>query len=132
LNGVATSLSAIGRAAGPFTCGRVFTWGTKSGYGIAPWWLLAFFAVFGHIATWWLVEGAGFGQEEEKDMGETHEYESILLDTDPENNGLRQTGTEIDSPADSFADDESDDGDFEKSFVEDAPLLPRDLKDLQV
>jgi hypothetical protein len=132
LNGVATSLSAIGRAAGPFTCGRVFTWGTKSGYGIAPWWLLAFFAVFGHIATWWLVEGAGFGQEEEKDVGETHEYESILLDTDPENNALRQTGTDIDSPADSFADDESDDGDFEKSFVEDAPLLPRDHKDLQV
>jgi hypothetical protein len=130
LNGVATSLSAIGRAAGPYIVGRTFTWGTEHGYAIASWWLLAVFAIFGHIITYWLVDMPGFGQGEEKDMDITHEYESILLDTDPAHSSVRQTGTDIDhidSPADSFADDESDEGDFEKSFVEDAPLLHKNL-----
>lgn len=135
LNGVATSLSAIGRAVGPVTCGRVFTWGTKTGYAIAPWWLLSIFAVFGHIATWWLVESQGFGQEEE-DKGDTHENESILLKTNTFNDGPRQTGTDMDFPeclADSFADDDGYDTDeSEKSFVEDVPLLAMDRKDLKV
>lgn len=135
LNGVATSLSAVGRAIGPFICGRVFTWGTETGYAVAPWWLLSSFAVFGHIATYWLIEGQGFGQDEEN-KGDTYEYESILLDTDPGNNGSRQTGMDIDlleSPADSFADDEDcDDDEFEKSYVEDVPLLAVDRKDLEV
>ncbi|QDS71251.1 hypothetical protein FKW77_000275 [Venturia effusa] len=133
LNGVATSLSAIGRAIGPFTCGRVFTWGTKSGYAIAPWWLLSLFAVWGHAATWWLVEGQGFGEEEE-DKDDNQEYQSILLDTNPANNISRQTGTDMNSlifPAASF-DENSDDDDFEKSCVENVPLLRIPGKDLKL
>lgn len=46
-------------------------------------------------------------------------------------NGPRQTGTDMDSLA--FADEEDfDDDDFEKSYVEDVPLLAMDQNDLKV
>ena len=38
LNGVAVSLSALGRAAGPAMGGWAFSVGASIGYGIFPWW----------------------------------------------------------------------------------------------
>jgi len=74
LNGVATSLSAIGRAAGPFFAGQTFTWGVEAGYGVAPWFLLAGFAVLGHVNTWWLMELEGFGTTARAtEAGDEHE-----------------------------------------------------------
>ena len=61
LNGVATSISAIGRAAGPALAGYTFSIGVDKGYMVLPWWTLAFCAVLGAIPTWWLVEKEGFG-----------------------------------------------------------------------
>ena len=61
LNGVAVSISAIGRAAGPAIGGFAFTVGVDKGYGIIPWWTLACFGILGAIAPWWLVEMEGFG-----------------------------------------------------------------------
>ncbi|MCJ1454399.1 hypothetical protein MMC28_004752 [Mycoblastus sanguinarius] len=61
LNGVATSLSALGRAAGPAIGGWTFSLGVTSGFGILPWWTLAGFALLGAISPWWLVEMDGFG-----------------------------------------------------------------------
>ena len=61
LNGIAVSLSALGRAVGPAISGLMFTIGADIGYGILPWWILALFAVAAAIPVWWLVEMEGFG-----------------------------------------------------------------------
>lgn len=61
LNGVATSVSAIGRATGPAVAGAMFEVGAVKGWAILPWWVLAAFAVLGAIPVWWLVEMEGFG-----------------------------------------------------------------------
>ena len=71
LNGVAVSISAIGRAAGPAIGGFTFTVGVDRGYGILPWWILGCFGVLGAIAPWWLVEMEGFGGR--NDDNETNE-----------------------------------------------------------
>ncbi|KAI4285021.1 MAG: hypothetical protein L6R38_000973 [Xanthoria sp. 2 TBL-2021] len=70
LNGVATSVSAIGRATGPALSGVMFETGSKKGWAILPWWVLAGFAVLGAIPVWWLVEMEGFGASENTDDGE--------------------------------------------------------------
>jgi MFS family permease len=80
LNGVATSLSAIGRAAGPYMAGQTFTWGVDAGYMVAAWWLLAFFAALGYISTWWLEEMDGFGKEDDLTQPD-EEHDSIKLST---------------------------------------------------
>ncbi len=64
LNGVATSISAIGRAIGPAIAGSTFTLGIDLGYVVLAWWILSAFAVLGHLPTWWLVEMEGFGHTE--------------------------------------------------------------------
>ena len=69
LNGVATAISAIGRASGPFVGGLFFTLGIDIGYIILPWFLLAVFAIFGAIPCWWLVEMEGFGGSGDSESG---------------------------------------------------------------
>ena len=78
LNGVSTSISALGRAAGPAIGGAAFTWGVKLGYMILPWWTLAVFAALGVVPIWWLEEGEGF-KGTEPDDGE--EDEALLPPT---------------------------------------------------
>ena len=65
LNGVSTSVSALGRAAGPAIGGWTFSVGVDNGYVIFPWWTLAAFAALGAIPVWWLVEMEGFGEVED-------------------------------------------------------------------
>jgi MFS family permease len=76
LNGIATSTAALGRAAGPAFSGAVFSWGVKSGYIIAPWWLICGFSIIAAAPVFWLVEGEGFGgaddDQEEDDEDEVH------------------------------------------------------------
>lgn len=60
LNGVATSISALGRASGPAISGIAFTLGVDAGYVIVSWWILALIAVIGSIPVWWLEEMDGF------------------------------------------------------------------------
>ena len=115
LNGVATALSALGKAAGPYVAGRTFTWGADAGYIIAAWWLLACFAILGHISTWWLVEMDGF-TEKEKEMEEDQEY--IFLDS---RENMSQTSLDAHSPVPTADEYESED-DIEK-MIEDKPLL---------
>lgn len=74
LNGVATSVSALGRAAGPAIVGWTFSIGVDKGYAILPWWTLAAFAVLGAITPWWLVEMEGFGS------GDASEGENVDSD----------------------------------------------------
>lgn len=63
LNGVATSMSATGRAVGPALLGPIFSLGVRSGYIILPWWFLSFVAVLAAIPLLWIVEGDGFQRE---------------------------------------------------------------------
>lgn len=65
LNGLATSAGAVGRAIGPAIGGAVFTVGVQRGYIIAPWWLLSGIALLAAVPTFWLIEGEGFGGEDE-------------------------------------------------------------------
>ena len=85
LNGVAVSISAIGRAAGPAIVGYAFTVGVDEGYGIMPWWILGCFGILGAIAPWWLVEMEGFGDKnKDSDNDETGQYESVLPNDEEE------------------------------------------------
>lgn len=65
LNGVAVSISAVGRALGPWLGGMAFSYGVESGWGILPWWFLAASGIANHVSTWWLVEGDGIKTEED-------------------------------------------------------------------
>jgi hypothetical protein len=73
INGLATTVSAIGRAAGPAISGGLFTWGVKRGYLIVPFWTLAGIAVLAAVPTWWLIEGEGFGDDDDEQGTETNE-----------------------------------------------------------
>ena len=75
LNGVSTSISAMGRAAGPALGGVTFTFGVDVGYVIIPWWTLASISFLGCLPIWWLVEMDGFGgdDEESDDEGQSHD-----------------------------------------------------------
>ena len=82
LNGVSTSISALGRAAGPAVGGGAFTLGVKLGYMIIPWWTLAIFAAVGAIPIWWLTENDGFqGADDARqtDAGNGHEEDGEAL-----------------------------------------------------
>jgi hypothetical protein len=67
INGVATSVSAIGRASGPAIGGGLFTWGVKRGYVIVPFWTLTAISLIAAVPTWWLEEGEGFGGSNDED-----------------------------------------------------------------
>ncbi|KAK3059903.1 hypothetical protein LTS18_009797 [Coniosporium uncinatum] len=73
LNGIATSVSAVGRAAGPVVGGSLFTLGVKHGVVGAPFWVLGALAVVGAVPAFWLVEGEGFGDDDEGSEQDTEE-----------------------------------------------------------
>jgi hypothetical protein len=79
INGIATSVSAIGRAAGPTLGGSLFTWGAKEGFILAPFWALSLIAALSTIPMWWLIEGDGFGNEDEEE-----EEEDIAVEEEAE------------------------------------------------
>jgi hypothetical protein len=78
VNGVATTVSAIGRASGPAIGGGLFTWGVKRGYVIVPFWALSAIALAASVPTWWLVEGKGFGGDDSET--EEDDVESAIGD----------------------------------------------------
>lgn len=65
LNGVGTSVSAIGRAVGPALTGSAFSFGVKRGFIIIPWWLLAVFGAVSAVPVFWTEESDGFHGKEE-------------------------------------------------------------------
>lgn len=75
LNGVSTSISAIGRAAGPALCGFAFTIGVDRGYVVAPWWLLTVISIFAAIPVFWLIEMEGFASKEDESGEESDNTE---------------------------------------------------------
>ena len=80
LNGVATSISAIGRAAGPALAGAAFTGGVDIGYVIISWWFLASVAIIGAIPIFWLEEMEGFGSNESStETSDTEDDQALEL-----------------------------------------------------
>ena len=75
LNGVSTSISAIGRAAGPALGGTTFTLGIEKGYVIMPWFTLAFIAVLAALPGWWIIEMDGFGGAKDDDDSDDSDFE---------------------------------------------------------
>jgi len=98
INGLATSFSAFGRAAGPTLGGGLFTWGVKRGYVIVPFWTISALAFIAAIPTFWLVEGKGFGDDSDID-----DEENVILTEDEEVaddiSGRHQPLTMYDDPA---------------------------------
>ncbi|PGH10191.1 hypothetical protein AJ80_07550 [Polytolypa hystricis UAMH7299] len=56
LNGVATSVSGIGRALGPAFIGGVYSFGVKRGYMIIPWWTMAAVGCLSAVPMFWIEE----------------------------------------------------------------------------
>jgi MFS family permease len=125
LNGVAVSVSAIGRGFGPYMTGRTFTWGADAGYIIAAWWLLAIFAIPGHLVCYWLVELDGFGGAENEEMCETVEIVGSHPPHSYELDDFSDLSGEDDEEAKKVENGVEDDDD---SMVEDEPLLKNDEK----
>lgn len=81
LNGVATSISAIGRGAGPAFTGWAFTLGVDAGYVIVAWWLLSIVGLAGHIVTYFLIEMEGPKPDDE--IENDHSIEGEELEQQP-------------------------------------------------
>ncbi|KFY47696.1 hypothetical protein V495_01869 [Pseudogymnoascus sp. VKM F-4514 (FW-929)] len=92
LNGVATSVSSIGRAAGPFFAGAAFTWGLEKGYVIVAWWMLGCIAILGAIPIFMLVEMDGFNRASD-DEDESDDEE--LLTPNDDDAGTIIAGDEV-------------------------------------
>jgi MFS family permease len=126
LNGVATALSAVAKAAGPYLGGRTFTWGAEAGYIIAAWWLMAAFAIAGHISTWWLVEMDGFAEKEKKQLDDDeHEYVRLVSTAHAARTGLNADSVVPTTEEEDESEDDLDD------VVEDKPLLQSKWKELE-
>ena len=90
LNGVATSISALGRASGPAISGLAFTMGVDAGYVIVSWWILALIAVIGAIPVWWLEELDGFTTTTDDPDEDTLDYDdSADFADDPDQERVR-------------------------------------------
>ncbi|KAF2110948.1 major facilitator superfamily domain-containing protein [Lophiotrema nucula] len=81
LNGLATSVSAIGRAIGPASAGGLFTYGVKRGYIIVPFWALSALSLIASIPTWWLEEGKGFGDDPDPEVDNVVSATASLADS---------------------------------------------------
>ncbi|KAJ5084654.1 permease of the major facilitator superfamily, partial [Penicillium alfredii] len=73
LNGVATTFSAVGRAAGPALTGAAFSFGVSRGYVVFPWWVLALLAALSAVPVFWLVEMEGPKREDNYDYDDDDE-----------------------------------------------------------
>lgn len=78
VNGITTSIGALGRAFGPSLVGATFTWGIEKGYLVAPFWVLSVMGFCALPPLIFAIEGDGFGDEEIED--ESNETEELLDD----------------------------------------------------
>lgn len=120
LNGIATSVSAIGRAAGPAMAGAMFTVGVKRGYVIAPWWFLAAVGAVGAVPVFWLVEGEGFGGDDEVSDEEEEEIEDEVLQSAAIEGQAVQAGKP--GPQPPYGEQHEDDHHKERAYGGLAPL----------
>jgi hypothetical protein len=81
LNGIATSVAALGRAIGPAFMGKVFTFGVERGYMVIPWTVLAVLSVVSASPLFWIVEPPGRPDEDEEEDEEDGD-DGISFDDD--------------------------------------------------
>ena len=74
INGVATSVGAIGRALGPTLAGAPFTWGVKRVFIPAPFMMLFCMGLFTWFPLYWMEEGEGFDNEDKEVCAEAESY----------------------------------------------------------
>ncbi|KAL4752370.1 hypothetical protein BDW72DRAFT_202408 [Aspergillus terricola var. indicus] len=89
LNGVATSMSAVGRAAGPAMLGPIFSLGLRAGFIILPWWFLCAISVLAATPIFWIVEeykfqGPDMGQSQVSDESETEAERGTVHPAQPQ------------------------------------------------
>jgi hypothetical protein len=65
VNGITTSVGALGRAIGPSMVGYAFTWGVNNGCLVAPFWLTTILGICALPPLYFAVEGDGFGGDDE-------------------------------------------------------------------
>lgn len=63
LNGVATSVAAIGRTIGPLVGGWMFSVGVEAGYIVLPWWSIAALAALGALPVFWMEDMPALNSE---------------------------------------------------------------------
>ncbi|GAD97163.1 MFS transporter, putative [Paecilomyces variotii No. 5] len=83
LNGVGTSVSAIGRASGPALVGATFSFGVEKGYMIIPWWILALVGALSAIPVFWIQETDGFMANKEDDEEDEFSDDEAYEDRGP-------------------------------------------------
>lgn len=125
LNGVATSVSALGRAAGPAVGGATFSLGVDAGFVIVPWWTLAALAAVGAVPVWWLVEMEGFGGAGDGDSDGAESGREVDVDDedgeDVDEDTIADSNTDADDPTPLPADILTAEPD---SFATDSDLHP--------
>ena len=89
LNGVATSITALGKAAGPAITGVVFSLGVNIGYIVLPWFLLTALGVACLFPTWHLVEFDGFGDDD--DLAKARSDEGDVIESDVRSSGVQDS-----------------------------------------
>jgi hypothetical protein len=83
VNGITTSLGAIGRAAGPTLVGAAFTYGVHHALLIVPFWIMTGIAMLSWIPLFMAKEGPGFGDDPPEEKAEDeHDLEDLLSDAD--------------------------------------------------
>lgn len=112
INGLATSVAAVGRAVGPAIGGGLFTWGVKRGYIIVPFWTLSAISFIAWIPTLWLEEGKGFGDDPDSDVDSVVSASASSADESEEE--VAKSKSEI---------DEDEAGDSESEYGEPTNLL---------
>jgi len=92
VNGITTSIGAVGRATGPSLAGLVFSWGVMNNYLVAPFWLMSFMGLIALPPLYFVVEGKGFGDDGEETESEGGvEDDCPYLDKDAEMSCLSST-----------------------------------------
>ncbi|KAI9672341.1 MAG: hypothetical protein M1817_003363 [Caeruleum heppii] len=110
LNGVATSISALGRAAGPAIGGTTFSLGVQWGYVIFPWWTLAVLAAIGAVPVWFLIEMEGFGGTPSESDDEDEEGGDDVLTIDDAEQHTASDNNPVATPEDARHGQEASDG----------------------
>ena len=105
LNGIAVSISAIGRAVGPGLAGWTFTIGVDTGWGILSWWVLAAWAVLAAIPVWWLEEGKSFAERAAEDA---KAKEGDVDDREADDRGQRNEASDGLGPREGESEDENE------------------------
>jgi hypothetical protein len=87
VNGITTSVGAIGRAIGPSLVGAAFTWGVHHGMLIVPFGVLTFLGMLALPPLIWAVEGDGFGNDDDEDDFDDDEVDCAEVDWQPNIDG---------------------------------------------